>query len=273
MLDKEKSIKIIIACHKKCKTPFDSVYLPVQVGAANSMATGYQRDDEGENISSKNPMYCELTGLYWAWKNLSCDYLGLVHYRRYFSAKSMAYRKGRHPFDCVLSEKQLRSLLDSYKLIVPSKRKYYVETLASHYAHTLDESHLTAARQVLSDLAPSYLRAFDRVLRQKYGYMFNMFISSKTIADEYCSWLFPILEELEKVIDSKNMSKFEKRWPGRVSEILFNVWLEYSIQTGRLRRSDVKEISCIYIGKIDYPKKVASFINAKLFHKKYEKSF
>ena len=90
MLDKEKNIKIVIACHKKSNTPFDPVYLPVQVGATDSIVTGYQRDDEGDNISLKNSMYCELTGLYWAWKNLSCDYLGLVHYRRYFSAKSMA---------------------------------------------------------------------------------------------------------------------------------------------------------------------------------------
>lgn len=272
-MEKHKVFKILVACHKKTKTPFESVYLPIQVGAAGNDPIGFARDDNGDNISDKNPMYCELTGLYWAWKNLSCDYLGLVHYRRYFSAKSKAYRKNRHPFDCILSEKQLRSLMDSYKIIVPSKRKYYIETLASHYAHTMDEHHLDYARRVISDLSPSYLRAFDRVLRQKHGYMFNMFFSSKVVVDEYCSWLFPLLEELEKVIDSKNMSEFEKRWPGRVSEILFNVWLEYSIQTGRLRRSDVKEISCIYVGKIDYPKKIASFINAKLFHKKYKKSF
>ena len=273
MTQKENNIKIIIACHKKCKTPLDPVYLPVQVGAAYSQPTGFVRDDEGDNISSKNPMYCELTGLYWAWKNLSCDYLGLVHYRRYFSAKSKAYRKGRHPFDCVLSSKQANSLLGSYKMIVPSKRKYYVETLSSHYAHTLDDSHLKAAREVISQKHPSYLRAFDKVLKQKYGYMFNMFITSKAVADEYCSWLFPVLSELEKHIDTTDMSDFEKRWPGRVSEILFNVWLEYFIQTGRLRKSDIKEISHIYTGKIDYVKKAVSFARAKLFHRKYDKSF
>ena len=129
------------------------------------------------------------------------------------------------------------------------------------------------ARSVIREKSPSYLKAFDRVLNQKYGYMFNMFITSKAISDEYCSWLFPILEELEKHIDSSGMSDFERRWPGRVSEILFNVWLEYSIQTGHLRRSDIKEISHIYTGKIDYVKKATSFVKAKLFHKKYNKSF
>lgn len=272
-MEKNKNFKILVACHKKTTTPFESIYLPIQVGAIGKDSIGFARDDTGDNISDKNSMYCELTGLYWAWKNLSCDYLGLVHYRRYFSAKSKAYRNGHHPFDCILSENQLKSLMDSYKIIVPSKRKYYIETLASHYAHTMDDQHLNAAKRVISDLSPSYLRAFNKVLKQNYGYMFNMFITSKIIVDEYCSWLFPILEGLEKIIDSRNMSEFEKRWPGRVSEILFNVWLEYAIQTGRLRLSDIKEISCVYIGKIDYPRKVISFINAKLFHKKYKKSF
>ena len=44
------------------------MYLPVQVGAEKKESLGYARDNEGENISKKNPNYCELTGLYWAWK-------------------------------------------------------------------------------------------------------------------------------------------------------------------------------------------------------------
>ena len=73
--------KIIIAMHKPYKTPEESVYLPLHVGAeGKDMIPGLTRDDTGENISSKNPMYCELTGLYWAWKNLDADAIGLVHY-------------------------------------------------------------------------------------------------------------------------------------------------------------------------------------------------
>ena len=80
-----KNVKIIVATHKPYKMPDDEMYLPVHVGAAGKDSIGYQRDDEGENISSKNPYFCELTGLYWAWKNLNADYIGLAHYRRHFS--------------------------------------------------------------------------------------------------------------------------------------------------------------------------------------------
>ena len=78
-------IKIIVAVHKEYWMPLDSVYLPLFVGAIGKNDIHYQRDDEGENISYKNPFYCELTGLYWAWKNMEDDYIGLVHYRRYFA--------------------------------------------------------------------------------------------------------------------------------------------------------------------------------------------
>lgn len=64
--------------------PKDSIYLPVHAGAAGkaNISLSYQRDDEGENISLKNPNYCELTALYWLWKNSKAEYLGLAHYRR-----------------------------------------------------------------------------------------------------------------------------------------------------------------------------------------------
>ena len=83
------SIKIIVAAHKKYWMPTAPVYLPVHVGAEGKAAIGYTPDNTGDNISIKNPHFCELTGLYWAWKNLDADYLGLVHYRRYFTRKDL----------------------------------------------------------------------------------------------------------------------------------------------------------------------------------------
>lgn len=77
-----KDIKIIIATHKQHFMPSDDMYLPLHVGKSGKEELGYQGDDTGDNISAKNPNFCELTGLYWAWKNLPNDYLGLIHYRR-----------------------------------------------------------------------------------------------------------------------------------------------------------------------------------------------
>ena len=46
---------------------------------------GVYQDNQGDNISSLNKSYCELTTQYWAWKNMQADYYGFCHYRRFFS--------------------------------------------------------------------------------------------------------------------------------------------------------------------------------------------
>ena len=82
------------------------MYLPVQVGAeGKQIIKGYKQDNQGENISIKNPYFCELTGLYWAWKNLDADYIGLVHYRRYFAIKSKKVKTENERFNIVLEKK------------------------------------------------------------------------------------------------------------------------------------------------------------------------
>ena len=81
------NIKVIVATHKKYWMPSDKMYLPLHVGAEGKQSLGYATDNTGDNISSKNANYCELTGLYWAWKNIQSDYIGLVHYLRHFTIK------------------------------------------------------------------------------------------------------------------------------------------------------------------------------------------
>ena len=64
------NIKIFVSAHKQATFPQGNSIIPVQVGAANAVPrfTNTLHDDEGENISAKNPRYCELTAQYWAWK-------------------------------------------------------------------------------------------------------------------------------------------------------------------------------------------------------------
>ena len=103
------SIKIIIASHKKYQTAEEEMYVPIQVGAeGKEKIEGYIQDNTGDNISTKNPYYCELTGLYWAWKNLDADYIGLVHYRRYFTNQKRLPKTEEEKFKVVLTEKELR---------------------------------------------------------------------------------------------------------------------------------------------------------------------
>ena len=114
--------------------PEDEVYLPLHVGAEGKADLGYTKDNTGDNISAKNPNFCELTGMYWAWKNLSCEYIGLCHYRRYFAhvpkSSNLTDKK-----KAIFSKVDYEKLLQTCDVILPQKRNYYIETVRSHYEH------------------------------------------------------------------------------------------------------------------------------------------
>ncbi len=263
------NIKVIVASHKLYQMPIDDMYLPVQVGAQGKEAIGYIRDDSGEHISEKNPYYCELTGLYWAWKNLDADYLGLVHYRRHFRGGVTTKDK----FQSIIGKHEVETILREHSVIVPKKRKYYIETLYSHYKHTHYVEHLESIKRIIVQKFPEYSASYDEVLNHTYGYMFNMMIMKREYCNAYCEWLFDILFELEKEVNAEELSDFQKRLYGRVSEILFNVWLDYQVKTGRFSKGDIIEVPHMHMEKINWFKKGVSFLQAKFFRNKYEKSF
>lgn len=255
------NIKILVATHKDYFMPDDEIYYPVHVGKALAKHDfGFTGDDTGDNISSKNPHFCELTALYWGWKNVDADYIGLAHYRRHFS-----FRHIDTNWESVLTKKQAEHLCQNHDIILPAKRRYWVETIASHYAHTHDIRHIELTRNIIESRCPEYLKAFDKVMKSRSAHMFNMFIMRKTLADEYCEWLFGILFKLEKQVDLTGVDAFQARLFGRVSEFLLDVWLE-------TRQLKYKDIGYVQIGPYNFWKKVRFFLNAKLFGKKYSVS-
>ena len=259
----KKNIKIVIATHKKYKMPEDEMYLPLHVGSEGKEDLGYQKDNTGENISLKNPYFCELTGLYWAWKNLNADYIGLAHYRRHFMYTK---KSNNDKFLNVLTYKEASDLLEKNDVILPKKRNYIIETLYNHYKHTMYVEPLDETRNVIKKLYPDYLDEFDNLKKRRSAHMFNMFIMKKEIFDDYCKWLFDILFELEKRVDNTQYDNFHARFYGRISELLLDVYL-------RKNNIGYKEINFIYMEKINKAAKVVGFLKAKFGGEKYGKSF
>lgn len=271
-------IKLIIAAHKKCDVPSDEIYLPVQVGAKGKESIGenFKRDDEGENISEKNPGFCELTGLYWAWKNLESDYVGLVHYRRYLTIF-------RHPSrvmeEAVLTKKQAETFIKKKQadIIVPKKRRYYIESLYSHYAHTHVAKPLDMAIDIVNERYGEYSESLKKVINKTGGYMFNMFLMRRDLFDKYMDFLFGVLFELEERIEKeqpdelKNMTGFDARFYGRISEIFFNVWLYKECKDNP--EIKVCETGLYFTEPEPILKKIVFFLKAKFTGKKYERSF
>ena len=261
-MKKKDKVKIIIATHKKYEMPNDNMYLPLHVGAEGKDNLGYTKDNTGDNISKKNPYFCELTGLYWAWKNLDADYIGLAHYRRHFCLK----KKSKNKFENVLNSEEANELLKKNDVILPKKREYYIENLYSHYDHTMYVEPLDETGKIIAEKYPEYSKYFDKLHTKTSAHMFNMFIMKKEIFDDYCNWLFDILFELEKRIDNTKYDNFHARFYGRISELLLDVYLEKN-------NISYKEIGFIYMEKINMVAKVKGFLKAKFLGEKYGKSF
>lgn len=277
-------VKILVATHKPYAMPKSKLYLPIHVGREMAKANicDFIGDNASDNISAKNPIFCELTALYWAWKNLDSDYIGLVHYRRLFK-NPKGYRgndvaistdvedidtatKAIPKLQKTLSQSALKQLLQSTDVILPKKRKYYIENLYNHYCKTMNPEPLTKVREIIASQFPEYLIEFDSLKHRRSAHVFNMFIMRKNILNDYCNWLFPILFELEKRVDTTNWSNFQKRYAGRISERLLDVW----INTNHI---PYKELPIISTESTNWLKKGTGFLKAKFFGRQYEKSW
>ena len=223
---------ILVAAHYECVMPDDPLYIPVLAGSAlrDHMPEGYTRDDTGDNISDRNASFCELTALYWGWKNLDLDIIGLCHYRRFF-ASPCDIRK-------LLNKDETVHLLKLYDAILPKARNYRIETNYTQYAHSHNGKDLEVIRDIIAERHPAYIEAFDRRMSMTCGHRFNMFVMKKNMADMYCSWLFDILAELEKRLDISSYDENERRVFGFVAERLLDVWTD----ANGLRTTDLEYI-------------------------------
>lgn len=215
---KKKSVNIFIATHKSFDFPYPSCYIPLHVGATGKKDLGYQKDNTKDNISSKNSSFCELTGMYWIWKNSISDIVGLVHYRRYFFYK----QNGMY---ILLTEEKIKDIMLNYDVIVPKKVKIITHNVKNQYKalHHIEDFEICA--DIIKELYPDYVDSFNEVSKRKWLYPYNMCILSKENYDKYCKWLFDILFELEKRVSIDEYDNYNKRIFGFLSERLFNVWL------------------------------------------------
>lgn len=206
--------RIYVMTHKEYMKPEDDLYHTLHVGKALGNDFGYAGDDTGDNISLKNKNYCELTGLYWIWKNVTCDIVGICHYRRYFF----------HAGDYIRKD-YIEKVIADYPVIVPESQCTKEHTLWEHYAAQHYEKDMQVCREVIGRQCPQYLDAFDLCMNCNLFSVGNMVITRKEIFDAYCTWLFSILFEMETIVDISDYDTFQARIMGYLSERLFRVWL------------------------------------------------
>ena len=206
-------IKILVASHKPDKVYRDDVYTPIHVGRAISKYKEEMADmigdDTGDNISAKNGTYCELTATYWAWKNLKdVEYIGLAHYRRYFETKftNENVYKIFESCDVVIAQPYLHDRYNEMKM-----------------ARTLVMEDEVIFLKVFKKLYPEYEQTLIDYLYGFKDYPYNMFVMKRQTFDEYCTFLFAILSECEKLMKPMSYTSSNRRL-GYIAEYLLPVF-------------------------------------------------
>lgn len=191
-------------------SPFSEV---IQVGADLTDADIAElKDNTGDNVSKRNRDYCEMSAVYWAWKNdKESDYIGLCHYRRRFYADAEML-KGimEEGYDAIYTIPQITD---------GGLREEFVER---NYFLTPEMWQLT--EEAIGRLSPEYLEAWQSLSESYFLISYNMFIMRRDIFEEYCTWVFSILEEVDKYYLAQGI-QCDNRYLGYIAELLNTVYV------------------------------------------------
>lgn len=237
-------IKILVCHHRPYPFVKNACFLPVQVGRSNSgQILDYAvPDNSGDNISEKNASWCELTALYWAWKNLNADYYGLMHYRRLLHFGSAG--NGCHIFNAV-TEREVASFgwtpqavaraCERFDIITGPEWSIHPAGLPDHimsarefYAREHDVRALDIVTEIVRERYPDHYLPLLQSLSETTCVWGNIAVMRSLYFHKYCSFLFEVLGEAERRIDTSGYDSYQRRVFGFLAERLLNGWLTYA---------------------------------------------
>ncbi len=235
---------IYIVGHKPFDPPKHDAYVPIQVGYGEDFTK--VRDNTGDNIAEKNKNFCELTALYWIWKNdHDSKYVGIDHYRRYFdfldAKNKWLYTRNIYPAELDLYTKPGKEFIElgDDEIVLPTPMSCGRRSVYEHYRKYHHIEDMDIAIDIIKKDYPEYSDAVDKALSRHGAYSHNMMIMSKKRFDHYAEWIFHVLFEAEKKIHLTG-DPFQDRVFGFLSERLFNVYLEK-------QQLKVKQIPTIFV--------------------------
>lgn len=219
-----------------------STLKPIQCGRARASARlDMIGDDTGCNISEKNASYCELTAIYWAWKNdTTSSHIGFCHYRRFFDFKRgtshevdiyyVVRAKAIDAHEYGLDDQTIQSAIDQSGVILPEPADFRTlgyKSVRDQYSMTDDHyvKDLDKAGTIISELFPEYSASFDETMEGHLFYANLMFVLPRATFHRFCAFVFPVLAQLEKDLSLIGRSPSGRRALGYVGERLFNVFI------------------------------------------------
>lgn len=237
----DRHAAIYIAYHRDTPLYSGKAVTPIHVGRALASSTlpAMIGDDTGDNISTRNPCYCELTAHYWAWKNdLKSSFIGLMHYRRLLEVNSASGKK-KDRFAPYLSPNSFVANWDrlyevpepEWDVILPASRSLK-KTLYDAYAEYHNVSDLDRLRDIIVARRPDFLDDFDRTLAGRQLLPGNMFVMRRPMFEHYSELLFDLMEELydHPPENFEGRSAYDQRYIGFLGERLLTAYLPYALR-------------------------------------------
>lgn len=209
--DGNTGIYMAVSCHDKklSKSYAEKPWVKkIQVGAAlTDERLGQLCDNDGDNISARNPLYGELTASYYAWKHSRYAVTGIFHYRRVLE----------------LTQGHLDLLKEgTVDAILPLPFVCYPDA-SGQYGRYLLKPDIEIMMQVLREREGSGFGEVARLLGRPYLYNYNMLAARKEVFDDYCGWMFPLLEEIEYRCEKESRNRLP-RYIGRAGEVLTSLY-------------------------------------------------
>ena len=188
------------------------------------------RDNTLDNIAAKNKSYCEMTGLYWIWKNVHEEYVGLEHYRRFFAkTDGIVFNTNHYVFRRrfrLMGEADLKDILNEYDICVKISRYRSIGNEQA-FAKSIPEIQ-TYMKNAFLEIHPEYTQCYNEYAAKHRHYNCNMFYCEKDLIDRYCEWIFPILNYIDEEHCHETGMYYNNRELGYVAEFLFGMWIHYN---------------------------------------------
>lgn len=235
-------IKVYVCHHKAWPILKNDIFQPIQVGRslAKEILPNTIGDNTGDNISYKNKEWCELTALYWIWKNTTHDYVGLMHYRRYISFNPIqnqdtfinniphsAIEENRWCYDGIEELTRKYSIITSniYN-IHPCGIPHFLQTSYDHYCEEHYKKDIDLMLDIIKRNYPEYYIDSLTCLYSTQCFFGNISIMQRDIFNKYCDFVFSVLSDVERKIDILNYTPYQKRVFGFLAERLSNIFVE-----------------------------------------------
>lgn len=227
-------VKILVGYHKKDILIKNEIFIPIHLGRAiyeQSTSKEDERwfldnligDNTGDNISHKNPDYCELTGIYWAWKNYSKlgdpDFIGFMHYRRWLSFNGWSVPKHRYDIIAVNLSSYLQKNNSESIIRILTTGHVFTRTPLDFFETSEREQCRAKGFAYLKKAYPQLYNIFEDQKRNNSLYASNMFVMRKEDFFEYCKIIFDVLSNYD--------SKAYPREKGYLAEFITSAYIEY----------------------------------------------